>query len=663
MQQAILDNRYELRSTLGGGGMGKVFLARDRVLERDVALKVLREQYAESGEFVGRFEREAKAAASLNHPNIVQVYDRGVAKRGAYYIAMEYVSGGTLKERILESGALGGGDATRLALQVADALGVAHASGIVHRDVKPQNVLLTADGEAKVADFGIARAASADPLSNSSLVLGTAKYMSPEQAVGDPIGPESDLYSLGVVLYEMLTGELPFEADSAVAVAMKHVKEPPCPPREKNPAVPVTLDAVTMKLLEKKPEDRYPGAAELVADLSRVGEGLPPIFAASASETERLDVPVKVPGGSGGAVPRLPRRGRRRLLAAAVALVALLGLAGLVLSRDLDGPVLGSLGEAAEAAQGAVGVGEGEVPKVVGLTEREARERLAEEGFGVEVERRTSAEEDEGRVLEQSVPAGREARRGSRIALAVGGGPPTVRAPGLVGLTPSEAKEELERVGLKLGDRKESPSEEVPDGEVAAQEPRAGKEAERGTEVDLIVSSGPPESGEADRVDIPDVSGLGIREAAELLREAGCEVAGTREEPGSEPEGTVIGTDPPIGTAVASGTPVILVLSGGPGEPPADDPSRDYADGPNPPLSSSPASAPADPPPAEPPASAPADASSPSSPAPSSLPPSSAPAGPSPPASSATASSSASAVSSAPSYKEGDDYEEEEGDD
>ena len=276
MEPTILDNRYAVSSLLGGGGMGKVFLARDQVLDRDVALKVLRDQYAQDEEFVRRFEREAKAAASLNYPNIVSVYDRGTAADGTYYIAMEYVPGGTLKDRILKEGAMQTAEAVRLASQVADALGVAHARGMVHRDIKPQNVLLTADGDAKVADFGIAHAASETTVSNSSLVLGTAKYMSPEQATGEPVGPASDLYSLGVVLYEMLTGEVPFEADSEVDVAMKHVAEPPRPPKEKNPSVPEALNAVAMKLLEKKPEDRYPGAAELVADLSRVGEGLPP---------------------------------------------------------------------------------------------------------------------------------------------------------------------------------------------------------------------------------------------------------------------------------------------------------------------------------------------------------------------------------------------------
>ncbi len=290
MERTVVDGRYVLGALLGGGGMGKVFLARDGVLERDVALKVLREQYAEDGEFVERFEREAKAAASLNHPNIVSVYDRGEAEDGSYYIAMEHVPGGTLKDRILGEGPLEAAEAVRVGVQVADALGVAHAKGIVHRDVKPHNVLLTSDGDAKVADFGIARAASGAPISGSNLVLGTAKYMSPEQAMGDPAGPESDLYSLGVVLYEMLTGEVPFEADSSVGVAMKHVTEPPRPPGEKNPAVPAGLDAVTMKLLRKRPEDRHPGAAELVADLSRIGEGLPLVFAAPAASRPASEV-------------------------------------------------------------------------------------------------------------------------------------------------------------------------------------------------------------------------------------------------------------------------------------------------------------------------------------------------------------------------------------
>jgi eukaryotic-like serine/threonine-protein kinase len=514
LPETIVDDRYALSRLLGEGGMGRVYLATDRLLQREVALKVLREQYAEDAEFVGRFEREAKAAASLNYPNIVQVYDLGSTADGTYYIAMEHVPGGTLKDKILEEGPVEAAEAVHLASQVADALGVAHARGIVHRDVKPQNVLLDAEGDAKVADFGVARAASASSVSSGGLVLGTAKYMSPEQATGEPVGPASDLYSLGVVLYEMLTGEVPFDADSEVGVAMKHINEPPRPPREKNPAVPEGLEAVVMKLLRKRPEDRHPGAAELVADLQRLEEGLPPIFATPADLEDvttrnlaRASAPFpRASGGTPRGFVRVRRRGRTRSLAAFVALLATLGVAVLALAWGPVGPVVGSLGSAAE---GVLGVGKGEVPAVVGLAEGKARERLAREGFGVVIEPRVSSEKESGQVLEQSVAAGREVERGSRIALAVGGGPRSANAPHLLGLTPVAAERRLEEVGLEPGRREEVPSEAVPAGEVVSQDPAAGEGMKGGGEVDLTVSSGPPEHGGTDRVGVSGVSGRG----------------------------------------------------------------------------------------------------------------------------------------------------------
>src|SRR5919202_2439117 len=215
-KRTLLDNRYDVGRPLGSGGMGEVFLARDRVLGRDVALKVLRRQYAGDSEFAERFLREARSAASLSHPNIVQVYDRGETGDGTSYIAMEYVSGGTLNEQIEEWGPFDARKAAAVAARIADVLGAAHERGVIHRDIKPQNVLVTAWGDLKVTDFGIARAASAVTSSASSAIFGTAGYISPEQALGDPVGPASDLYSLGVVLYEMLTGELPFTADNSI---------------------------------------------------------------------------------------------------------------------------------------------------------------------------------------------------------------------------------------------------------------------------------------------------------------------------------------------------------------------------------------------------------------------------------------------------------------
>jgi serine/threonine-protein kinase len=231
--------------------MAEVFLAHDRILRRDLALKVLREHYAEDADFVSRFQREAVSAAALNHPHVVQVYDQGRSEDGRLYIAMEHVPGGNLKDLILRRGPLDPAEAARLASQVAEALGAAHERGIMHRDIKPQNVLIGEAGDAKVADFGIALAASTSTTSGTKRVFGTASYMSPEQAMGERVGPASDLYSLGVVLYEMLTGAVPFEAEGALATALKHVTEEPIAPRERDPSVPEAMDALVMRLLAK----------------------------------------------------------------------------------------------------------------------------------------------------------------------------------------------------------------------------------------------------------------------------------------------------------------------------------------------------------------------------------------------------------------------------
>jgi len=421
-----INGRYVTSELLGGGGMAQVFLARDEVLERDVAIKVLRGQYAEDEEFVERFRREALGVASLSHPNIVQVYDRGVSEDGRYYIAMEYVPGGTLKDRIVREGPLSPDTASAVAVQIADALGAAHERGLIHRDVKPQNVLVTASGDVKVADFGIARAAAADVISRTSAVLGTARYMSPEQAMGQEVGPPSDLYSLGVVLYEMLTGEVPFEADTPVAVSMKHVNEPPRPPREIRGDIPEELEAVVLKLLAKDPGARYASAAALVADLDLVADGLAPV-----GQTGREAQTEPLRPASRGPVPGA--RGTRRRLSRILiplALLALLGAAGWgLLGTPNLGEIVGSLEGVTDRARAeaeeidrAVSPSEVKVPDVEGLDEATARKRLDEAGLGMAVRDRRS-QEDAGQVLEQSVPAGKKVEEGSRILLAISSGP------------------------------------------------------------------------------------------------------------------------------------------------------------------------------------------------------------------------------------------------
>jgi serine/threonine protein kinase/class 3 adenylate cyclase len=265
------DDRYDRKRLLGSGGMAEVYLAYDRRLDRrPVALKVLRQQYASNEQFIQRFKREATNAASLSgEDNIIDIYDRGESKNGAYYLVMEYVAGGTLEDRIRARGTLPSGEAADIALQVAQALQAAHQRGIIHRDIKPQNILLTESGKVKVADFGIARAASLTTLTMEGSVMGTPYYISPEQANGAEAKPQSDLYSLGIVLYEMLTGELPFKGDTPIVIVMQHLHQQVRAPREINLEVPERLNAITMRLLAKEPEQRYPDAAALIDDLKR----------------------------------------------------------------------------------------------------------------------------------------------------------------------------------------------------------------------------------------------------------------------------------------------------------------------------------------------------------------------------------------------------------
>ncbi len=295
------DGRYRLLGPLGTGGMATVYLAEDESLGRKVAIKILADRYAEDEQFVERFRREARSAAGLNHPNIVQIYDRGQAE-GTYYIAMEHLEGRSLKDIIGAEAPLKPDRAIDITLQILQALRFAHAHGVVHRDIKPHNIILATDGRPKVTDFGIARAGAASQMTEVGSIIGTAQYLSPEQARGQPVQPQADLYSLGVVLYEMLTGHVPFEGDSAVAIAFKHVSEPPAPPSELNPLVPPALEQVVMRALAKDPARRYASADEMAADLERVRRGLAPA-AETQAFTEVIADPLPVVAAATAVAP------------------------------------------------------------------------------------------------------------------------------------------------------------------------------------------------------------------------------------------------------------------------------------------------------------------------------------------------------------------------
>jgi eukaryotic-like serine/threonine-protein kinase len=436
-RKTVLDNRYDVGRTLGSGGMGEVFLARDRVLGRDVALKVLRTQFAGDSEFAERFKREARSAASLSHPNIVQVYDRGDTEDGSSYIAMEYVPGGTLKEKIVGDGPLGAREAAALGAQVAEALEAAHERGMVHRDIKPQNVLLTDRGDAKVADFGIARAGSSVTISRTGSVMGTAGYMSPEQALGEPATPKSDLYSLGIVLFEALTGELPFTADNPIAVSMKHVNEPVRPPREIDPTIPEGMNALITRLMAKNPEDRYASAAELADDLWRISRGLEPTAApvAAAAPTRPQPAPVAASSPTRRAPAARPspvRRRRKRIpwfLILLAAILFFLGTIGLLRSNVANG-WFDFLGQENNPQAGPSAPQTVRVPDVVGLTTSEARQRIT--GAGLKVGQTNSFPSTNvaaGRVIASGVAAGTPVDPGTQINLDVSTGPPPVSSP------------------------------------------------------------------------------------------------------------------------------------------------------------------------------------------------------------------------------------------
>jgi beta-lactam-binding protein with PASTA domain/tRNA A-37 threonylcarbamoyl transferase component Bud32 len=612
--QQLVDNRYRLKRPLGSGGMADVYLAHDDVLDRDVALKVMSSRYAQDEEFVERFRREAQSAAALSHPNIVSIFDRGETEDGTYYIAMEYLSGGTLKDRILKRGALPARTAAAVALQIAGALGAAHRRGVVHRDIKPHNILITDSGDLKVTDFGIARAASSSTMTKTGSILGTAHYISPEQAMGEPVGPQSDLYSLGVVLYEMLTGELPYDADTPIGIAMKHVNGHLRPPVELDPSIPAGINAITMRLLEKDPNDRYASASELAKDLERVADGLEPESAATTRHMTRV-APRRTQQTR--AMPAAHREEKRRrrgilpvLLLLLIPLLALLGWGGYNLLQeqqqraaearmvnvpDLQGMTLdearrqyddrfdfnvdrevegreevGTIVEqdpsGGRAERGSVievvtvGTQVADVPDVRGQGREEAQRTLEEANFKVSVEERESSSEEEGKVLEQAPSGGESAEVGSEVKITVGTGPPTVKVPNIpYGATPEEAKVQLEDKNLELGNVTETPGNDVAEGGVVNQDPAPDTEVEEGSAVDIVISSGP------EQTEVPDVTGQNIDVATQTLASYGLNSTAV-EQQSNKTAGVVLSTDPGAGTLVDLGSTITLYYSSGPPE-------------------------------------------------------------------------------------------------
>ncbi|MFZ4517451.1 MAG: Stk1 family PASTA domain-containing Ser/Thr kinase [Microthrixaceae bacterium] len=549
----VLGDRYEIHRRLARGGMAQVYLARDRSLDRPVAVKELVPEFATDPSFVERFRREAQAAANLSHPNIVGVYDWGT-QDGTYFIVMEYVDGPSLSQVIRRDGPLHPRRAAEIAGEVAAALGSAHSRGVVHRDIKPGNVLLTSNGQAKVTDFGIARALSSadEDLTQAGSVMGTATYFSPEQAQGLPVDPRTDLYSLGVVLYEMVTGRPPFTGETPLAIAYKHVQDQPAPPSTVIPDLPVALEAVIMKLLAKRPDDRYASAEELRRDLGRflagedtaahkalaaaaVGAG---VGAAAAATT----VQRQVQGYSDDPDDELAEEPRSRTgVFLGVLVLLLVILAGLLFwfARSLNASDV-------------------EVPATIGLTRPEAEKVLTDEGFKVDVTEQANPTIEAGRVISQDPAPRTKAPEGSKVKLTVSTGPEKVSVPNVVGQAQLEAQNTLVAAGLKF--RVESvENETVEPGTVVTQNPAAGEAVVKDTEILLQVSKG---SGQEL---VPDVTGQTQSAAIAALQAAGFRIGGPQQQASdSVPSGRVISTNPPAGTSVKKNATVTVVVSTGP---------------------------------------------------------------------------------------------------
>jgi serine/threonine-protein kinase len=559
----LLGERYELGDVLGRGGMAEVRYGRDRRLGRAVAIKMLRVDHATDPTFQERFRREAQSAASLNHRNIVAVYDTGEDYVDGHlipYIVMEYVEGRTLRDLVREQARFTPERSIEVTSGILDALEYSHRAGIVHRDIKPGNVMINGVGEVKVMDFGIARslAETGAALTQTAAVVGTAQYISPEQARGESADARSDLYALGCVLYELLTGRPPFVGESLVSVAVSHVREMATPPSALDPSIPRDLDAIVLKALAKDRMERYQSAYDMRADLERCAAGLPVSADATAStqligaggygETAMYDA---APAGYDESFDDYDEGGRKKgmswgaLLLAALAILGVAALIGYLAFR--------STGEEGQLVS---------VPNMLGWEQQAAQDWADDNGVGLDIEYREVSDEDEfGTVLQQDPPGGDRVTEGGTVEIVVGQAPDMVEVPDLIGATVEDADRELDQAGLSLGTtstRETTDDDEV--GRVLETSPAGGESVAPGSAVDLVVGAEPESTV------VPDLLGVTETRAGELLEDAGLELGDVTEDASDEPVGNVISSNPRGGTSVDPGSSVDIVLSSGPAE-------------------------------------------------------------------------------------------------
>lgn len=544
MTNEILDHRYEILERVGGGGMAEVFRAHDQLLDRYVAVKILHTQFASDEEFIIKFRREAQGAAKLSHPNIVNIYDVG-RDENKYYIVMEYVSGETLKEKIQREQTLPAEEALRIAREIAEALAHAHRNNLVHCDIKPHNILVTQEGRVKVTDFGIARAVTSATMTYSGNIIGSVHYFSPEQAKGGAISAQSDIYSLGVVLYEMLTGRVPFTGETPIGIALKHLQEDALAVRAVNPSIPTLVEAIVLKAMAKVPEDRFPSIAEMIDDIKSAEDFLRGDTARNAKyDAFATQVLPKITdhttpqrradktASRGGAVNNT----RSKKVFIGLALILLMGFwVGAFLSY-------GEFWSKNEVT----------VPDVIGKQTESAQKMLQDEHLRVNVSETFDANVPAGQVVSQYPEAGAVVKEQRLVTIYISKGGEAIEAPDLRGLSRRDAEVKLKNLGLVLGQVTEKFSGQAFD-TILDQTPRHGSKVVRGLAIDVTISKGE----ESRKLSLPDFQGSSISTIQTQLESLKLTLGKVTEvEDGKNSAGTILKQSPVAGSEVLEGTAV-----------------------------------------------------------------------------------------------------------
>lgn len=546
----MIGNRYEILSEAGNGGMATVYEAKDHVLNRMVAVKVLKDEYTTDTDFIKRFNTEAQSAASLSHPNIVSIYDVGhEEENNLYYIVMELIKGKTLKEIINKDGALSWKWSVNIAIQIASALELAHKNGIIHRDIKPHNIIITEDGVAKVTDFGIAKAVSNSTITAFGTTIGSVHYFSPEQARGSVTDAKSDLYSLGVVMYEMLTGKVPFDADTPVSVALKHMQEDPVPPIEVNDEIPTAINQIVMKAMQKEPINRYQSATEMLSDLSKAlkdpdGDfviienkdgGYTRVMQAVKDDKAEQNSKSKAKGLKAF----FAKHPKAKAPIFILCLIILFFIVFFATKIVLDGGISTKVS----------------IPNLVGMTQEEAQKAADDKKLKLDISEAASSDVEAGKVISQDPSSENDkVKEGTKIKIIISKGPETTALPKLEGMKIDDARNEAIELGITLKEENEN-SETVQEGYIIKQDTTVGTMIKSGDTVTVHVSSG------VAKTKVPTVIGMDEGTAKATLANANLKANVTYTSDDTQTTGKVLSQSVDQGKEVAEGTTIDLTVN------------------------------------------------------------------------------------------------------